>query len=354
MTTTKAHRAGFTLIEILVVLSIVSLLVALLMPAAQAAREAARRARCSYNLRQIGLAIHNYHDTFGSLPPGRFLTYDPRFAGSNPPCTAPAVDKSFLLFLLPAMEQPAFYNAINQDLTIFGPENTTVHGVAVASFACPSDPEAGYPRDLAAGALEPYAPDPPGGRRRMVFTSYSGCHGSIRVDAIPRPSNGCRVAGPLRAQADGPIGDISPIDFAAIFDGLSHTLFVAEKSTTDAARLSVVYPALFALHGWYASGNWGDTLMTTFYPPNPYDQLPALAADALLTSGSSRHPGGLNALMGDGSVRFVKDSIQSWPFDPSTGAPAGARRDPGGWWTGLPKPGVWQALATRSGGDNVD
>jgi prepilin-type N-terminal cleavage/methylation domain-containing protein len=353
MSRRDVRRPGFTLIEILVVLSIVGLLVALLLPAVQSAREAARRARCSNNLHQIGLAIHNYHDTFASLPPGRFLTYDPRYAGSNPPCTAPAADKSFLLYILPAMEQPGLYNAINQDLTIFGLENTTIHVVVVSSYACPSDPSAGSPNPLPAGALDPYAPDPPGGRWSMVFTSYSACYGSFRVDAVPRTTNGCRVAGPLLAQADGSFNDVAPIGFASISDGLSNTLFVAEKSTTDAARLAVVYPALSSLQGWYVSGNWGDTLMTTFYPPNPYDKVAALATNALLTSASSRHPDGFNALIGDGSVRFIKDSIQTWPFDPTTGNPSGAVLNPGGWWTSLPSPGIWQALATRAGGEVI-
>jgi prepilin-type N-terminal cleavage/methylation domain-containing protein/prepilin-type processing-associated H-X9-DG protein len=349
----KGPRAGFSLIEVLVVLAIVALLIALLLPAVQSAREAARRLRCGNNLKQIGLALHGYHDSFGSLPPGRFLTYDPRFAGNNPPCTSPAVDKSAHVFLLPFLEQAALYNAINQDLSIFGLENTTVHGVTVASFACPSDPGAGVTRPLAAGALLPFAPDPPGGRSMMVFTSYSACYGSYYVNVIPRIENGCQVPGPLRAQADGVISDISPIGFASISDGLSHTLAFAEKSATDALRMGEFTPLLTALHGWYVSGNWGDTLMTTFYPPNAYDRVALDSPNALLASGSSQHPGGLNALMADGSVRFIKDTIQTWPFEPSTGAPIGASVGPGGWWVNLPTPGVWQALATRAGGEAV-
>lgn len=349
-----ARASGLTLIEVLVVLAVVGLLVALLIPAVQAAREAASRARCGNNLRQVALACQNYHDAFGSLPPGRVLTYDPRFAGSNPPCTSPAVDKSFLVFILPMMEQAALYNAINQDLTIFGRENTTVHAVAVAGYACPSDPAAGARRDLPAGALAPYAADPPGGRHKMIFTSYAGNYGSYRVDAIPRASNDCQVAGPSRSQADGLLNDTAPIPLAAVTDGLSHTLLVAERSATDADRLGVLVPSLAGMQGWYVSGNWGDTLMTTFYPPNPYEKVAALAADALLSAGSGRHPGGLNVAMGDGSVRFVRSTISTWPFDPATGRPSGAVQAPGGWWTQLPRPAVWQAMATRAGADVAD
>jgi len=188
----------------------------------------------------------------------------------------------------------------------------------------------------------------------MTFTSYSACYGSIRVDAIPRPAGGCAVAGPLRAQANGVINDIAPLGFASISDGLSTTLFVAEKSTTAGYRYGAVYPAHYARYGWYVSGNWGDTMMTTFYPPNPYDEVSDLGSDALINAASSQHPGGLNGLMGDGSVRFIKDTIQTWPFEPSTGIPAGASRGPGGWWVHLPTPGIWQALATRSGSEPVN
>ncbi len=93
--------------------------------------------------------------------------------------------------------------------------------------------------------------------------------------------------------------------------------------------------------------------MTTFYPPNPYDKVSALGTSALLNSASSEHPGGINALMSDGSTRFIKDTIQTWPFEQTTGQPTGAVRNPGGWWTNLPKPGIWQALATRAGGELI-
>ena len=146
-----SHRAsgrslGFTLVELMVAISIISLLVGLLLPAAQSAREAARRAQCSNNLRQFGLALQNYHDAFGSLPPGRIKSYDPRYSGPKPPCTSSIVDKSLEVFALGFMEQTTLYNAINQDLAIIGGENSTVHSIAVSAFACPSDPMSGWPR----------------------------------------------------------------------------------------------------------------------------------------------------------------------------------------------------------------
>ena len=346
-----SQRRGFTLIECLVVISILSVLMALLMPAVQAAREAARRLQCSSHLRQIGLALHTYHDSQGAFPPGRQMTYDPRFAGVNPPCTAPIVDKSLLVRILPDLEQRPLYDAINQDVTIFGRENRTVHSTAVAVLACPSDPDSGHPREADPMTLTALGLADPGERPPMVFTSYSGMYGSFYVDAIPMPGAACRVPGPTASQADGVFNDLGPVRIASVGDGLSNTIFVVEKATSDLARLAASNPVLHARYGWYISGNWGDTLATAFYPPKSLARVSAAAGPVHAFAAGGRHPGGLNALMGDGSVRFVSASIDTWPFDPITGLPSGASRDPGGWWVDLPTPGIWQALATRSGGE---
>ena len=341
---------GFTLIELLVSISIISLLIALLLPAVQSVRESARRAQCCNNLKQFGLALQSYHDAFGSLPPGRIKSYDPRYAGTRPPCTSSIVDKSLEVFALGFMEQATVYNAINQDLAIIGGENSTVHTVAVSMFACPSDPMSGWPRDLNPGALTQYGvPDP----ARMVFTSYAGMIGSLPVIAQPLPSTNCVVPGALIAQCNGVFNDLSPIGLASATDGLSNTIFVAEKATTILQELIALNPQYAAQHGWYITGNWGDTLITALYPPNACDKVAPVAMTAWTNSASSMHPGGLNVLMGDGSVRFVKDSIQSWSFNPITGNPAGASQNGQGAWVNLPQSGVWQALSTRAGGEIV-
>ena len=126
------RRSGFTLIECLVVISIIGILVGLLLPAVQAAREAARRASCSNNLKQFGLALATYENSVGCFPPGRLMTYDPRFAGAAPPCTSRIVDKGILVMILPGTEHGDLYNAINQDLSILGRENRTVHAMSVS------------------------------------------------------------------------------------------------------------------------------------------------------------------------------------------------------------------------------
>ena len=346
----QSRAPAFALIEVLVSISIISLVIALILPAVQSARESARRAQCSNNLRQFGLALQNYHDAFSSLPPGRIKSYDPRYAGPRPPCTSSIVDKSLEVLALQFLEQTTVYNAINQDLAIIGGENSTVHRIAVSTFACPSDPMAGWPRNLNPGALTQYGvPDP----AFMVFTSYAGMIGSLPVLAQPLPSNHCIVPSSVFVQCNGVFNDVSPIRLASVSDGLSNTIFMTEKATAILQELNALNPKYAAQHGWYVTGNWGDTLITALYPPNACDKVAGGSMTAWTNSASSMHPGGLNVLMGDGSVRFLEDTIQTWPFNTISGNPAGASQNGQGAWVNLPPSGVWQALATRNGGEAV-
>jgi prepilin-type N-terminal cleavage/methylation domain-containing protein/prepilin-type processing-associated H-X9-DG protein len=347
-------RCGFTLVEVLVAISVISLLMALLLPAVQSAREAARRARCCNNLKQVGIALHAYDIAFGSFPTGRCKTYDPRYAGPNPPCTARMIDKSFLAMSLSELDQTSLYNSMNQSLTVFGYENRTIFPVAVAAFACPSDPEAGAARAADITTMVELGLASPGEVLTVSFTSYSGCFGSFDVIALPTPQNNCTVPAPLAAQSDGCLGDIAPIRPASVSDGLSQTILVSEKATTTFHILDEANPLLFSRYGWYFAGNMGDTLFTTFYPPNAYLRISPLAGSKVTFAASSLHPGGVNALFADGSVHFIKDSINTWPYDSLLGQPIGASQNTSGWWVGMPPAGVWQKLSTRSGGDFVD
>ena len=347
----RSHTIGFTLIELLVVVAVVAILIGLTLPAVQSAREAARRAQCQNYLKQIGLALHSYHDAFESLPPGRMMTYDPRFAGSNPPCTSAIVDKSVLVMILPFIEQSALYNAFNQDLTVIGRENRTVQSQVVGVYACPSDPGSPGPRAMDPQPLFESGLASQGEQLQAAFTSYSACYGSFYVQAIPRSATRCIIPPRLAAQADGVFNDLSPIRLASISDGLSHTMFASEKATIAFEQLKPVDPGVVGKYGWYFTGNFGDTLLTTFYPPNPFKKVASIAGPARLFAASSLHPGGVNVVMGDGSVRFIKETIESWPYDPSTGNPVGAVQSVEGWWGSPPPPGIWQALSTRAGGE---
>lgn len=289
------------------------------------------------NLRQIGLALHGYHEAVGSLPPGRYQLYDPRYTGPNPPCSATSVDKSFLVQILPYIDNLPLFNAINQNLAILGPENTTVWSVSISAFACPSDVAAGAPHVLNPAYLPTSGiPGLAGDRYLMVYTSYAGCFGSLNTRALPTESTNCFVASQKIAQNDGCFNDRSPIRFASVTDGLCQTICGAERTN---------FIDQFDKYGWYVTGNLGDTLFTALDPPNLFDA--AGSGQPVPGSASSFHPGGLNVLMCDASARFIKSSIQSWQFDLLRLRPAGATINPGGWWENLPTPGVWQHLATH-------
>ncbi|MFO0886515.1 MAG: DUF1559 domain-containing protein, partial [Pirellulales bacterium] len=137
-------RKGFTLVELLVVIAIIGVLVALLLPAIQTAREAARRASCSNNLRQVGLALQNYHDTFKTFPPSGFYGR-PNSSGGNPQL---AYHHTWVTAILPFLEQKPLYDAINFNLPAFNQTvaingvNTPLQSVEVPTMRCPSD--AGY------------------------------------------------------------------------------------------------------------------------------------------------------------------------------------------------------------------
>jgi prepilin-type N-terminal cleavage/methylation domain-containing protein/prepilin-type processing-associated H-X9-DG protein len=344
------RRLGFTLIELSVVISIVALLISLLLPAVSSARESARRMHCASNIRQFGIAFSLYHDRNNVLPPGRIKCYDPRYSSPIPGCTTTYVDKSIFISILPEIEQTNLYNTINQNLSIFSLENTTCHTVSVSLFACPSDPQSGFARDIPANRLAGVGvTDPPGHRNQMVFTSYSGITGSFEVDALPQPQLDCQPDVSKLSQCNGVFSDYSPITYASITDGLSSTAFLTEHSTTPLQRLThPLQRPPFELYGWYLSGNFACTLVTSFYPINAYKILPASSVTAIINSASSLHPGGVNLLLGDGSVRFVRETVDSWPFNPLSGNPSGAKLASDGSWTQVPANGIWQSLTTRS------
>src|SRR5262249_42642935 len=137
-------KRGFTLIELLVVIAIIAVLIALLLPAVQAAREAARRASCVNNLKQIGLALHNYEGTIGSFPRGVIsVLADPTWPLPAGNCTAFPTDLgpgwSLFAQLFPYLEQSTLSNSLNFSLTIADPSNQTTRETRVATYVCPSD-----------------------------------------------------------------------------------------------------------------------------------------------------------------------------------------------------------------------
>jgi len=325
-TGSTSRRRGFTLIEVLVVVAIIGLPAALLIPAVQSAREASLRAQCVNNLKQIGLALHGYHDVHGSLPVGVPFGSNPRLTKPTLTCAPNLIDKSLLIQILPQMEQAALYSAINLNTWIFEPENGTVPRASVGAYACPSDPEAGRPRDG-------YPPDPANGQPvmqpvPMTYTSYAGSRGIAHWPAWPDPRNNCRIDPTRLAQLKGCFIDVAAVSFPDITDGLSHTMMVAEKAVTTYRDLDQFQPLTFETVGWWVLGAETNTIFSTDSPPNTFKKVTRGAEGrgvaAWVESASSLHPDGANILMADGSARFVKESIQSWPIDTTSGQPSGA------------------------------
>ena len=328
------RKDGFTLIELLVAITIIGLLVALLLPAVQAAREAARRIGCSNNLKQIALAALNYESVWSILPRGGFLQSPAAGVGPVNPDGSLNVSGNLFLSLLPHLEQRALFNAMNFDVNLFTAINATVSATGVNTLWCPSDPGVGDPRTVPDGSF--YDPGP----FTMQYSSYSGCMGTWWM----LPKNNSRMNGPYLGEGAIPL--------ASITDGLSQTIALGEHTR------AILGPDDQLEYHWWASGLFGDTLFISLYPMNPQRTMADFPdiGGAYTLAASSQHPGGCNFAFVDGSVRFLKESIDSWKVDPVSGLPPGISFDVNG--LVQVKPGarfpVYQALSTRNGGEVID
>jgi prepilin-type N-terminal cleavage/methylation domain-containing protein/prepilin-type processing-associated H-X9-DG protein len=355
------RRRGFTLIELLVVIAIIAVLIALLLPAVQAAREAARRIQCTNNLKQLALAASNYHDVNGSFPGG---SYSP---AAKPQIWHFAQNFSVFVRMLPFTEQSPMFNAVNFNMNYGSYTNVTIAGVRLASLICPSDTN-NTPtllRTVASGAATPgwnfgvnNSPDqPPDNTFPQAFSSYAGSMGTFPVSW--QQSFLSSATGPAEfASINGVIYNDSSVNISSITDGTSNTFLFGEHARTNLMS----YDPGFALSdGQWNSGRFYDTLFATWYPPNVgLSGGNAGSTGSIINGGfypetaTSQHPGGVNMAFCDGSVRFVKNSISSWSFNPSTNAPIGVSLTnfvysiaPGSFI------GVWQQLSTKSGGEVV-
>ena len=346
--TRHASQRGFTLIELLVVLAIIGLLVGLILPAVQNAREAARRMQCANNLKQIALALRNYESAIGALPAG--VTFMP-----NPHTGILASSHSLFVSMAPYMEQQSLFNAMNFDLSVWTGANLTVSGIGISSLWCPSD--GGVERmqsvDPGAGFYDPLPPT----LLRMYYTSYTANAGTWF-----QATTGFTATSRARlSQMNGLFYPLSYVRQADIRDGTSQTLAFGEHAHSLLDQDSYLY------WHWWDSGNFGDTVFNTLYPLNPQRKMADVAggfsdafADTYVEACSSRHPGGANFAFADGSVRFLRDSINSWRIDPVTGFPVGVSQHPlpnqgDGLYEMAPgtELGVYQKLSTRKGNEVI-
>jgi prepilin-type N-terminal cleavage/methylation domain-containing protein len=307
----KRHLArGFTLIELLVVIAIIAILIALLLPAVQQAREAARRTQCRNNLKQIGLALHNYHDTFRLFPPGVI-----RDGQNNSEAWG------WTVFILPFLEQANLYNQLDPDAyrlrdllaglnpTFPAPTaNAAILQNPLSVFICPSDPNSGRAherRDWDAG-LGRRA----GGLPEPFYTgilNYVGNWGTATNRNGAHPTSGNSLNNPLSGDCLGVLFFNSRIQIRDISDGTTNTIMVGERDSPVCWAGSwpgVPNPNGIARTGVYHVLGSSRAVMNGIN----LDQTNDNCSEGF----SSMHTGGAHFVLGDGSVRFISENIHHY------------------------------------------
>lgn len=345
--TRTSKSAAFTLIELLVAIAIIAVLIALLLPAIQRAREAARRTQCRNNLKQLGLALQNYSDTFSSLPPAVVIAdVGGRLVSGG---------WSVHARLLPFLEQSGGYNAVNFDFAYDHPTNVTVAQMNVEVFMCPSDPDTlPYPHSFGLAGVTSYGwnmgdwyvwggANPSGtnyaNRPRGAFFVNSGVRERDFVDGLSNSMIGAEVKARQRYFRDcaGLSTRFTPYSFPAIGDD---PYTVAPEYVSGVGCNATLRDSG---HTEWVDGHVHQSGVTTAWTPNRRIENGSTGAryDIDITgirevnlgptfsavTSRSHHPGGVHVLLGDGSVRFVSDNINGT---------------------------AWRAVGTIAGGESVD
>ena len=336
-----ARRRGFTLIELLVVIAIIAVLIALLLPAVQAAREAARRSQCINNLKQIGLALHNYHQSIGSFPMGVSYTLG---TSANHYYWG---QWSAQALMLPYLEQQAIYSACNFNLPLDDggsggtQANSTVNQTVINAFLCPSDGNAGkisgninsYYLSEGTTALTP-STNPYQTTGLFTFQlAYSIANVTDGTSNTIAASEGL-VGPPTNVLARGTtymnVGEATTPDAFQTLTAGQQAPGTVIPATLAKCQSSTAGIASTRGNQW-ANGDTNYTMFNTIVPPNS-TQYPWGACksggggvdDAEYVNANSNHSGGCNVAMADGSVKFIKSTI-AWQ--------------------------VWWSLGTKSGGE---
>lgn len=290
-------RVGFTLIELLVVMAIIGVLLALLLPAVQAAREAARATECRNNLKQIALALHNYHDRTGVLPPA--WTADPFFLTQG---------WGWGAMLLPDMEQMTLFQQLRFDESLTSTASRQWHLHTVKTFVCPSDafPLSGtvivqvpdwWPPFPATSA---YFHPPPPILFPMAKSNYPAVYGSTAADDDPDTGNGLFFRN-------------SSVRLRDVVDGTSQTLMIGERRTTQRQKKDFMGNDLtyVDMTTWIGVLPWCSDPSSRVVGSG---HVPPATADRSFPGFNSQHSGGTFFALADGSVRIISNSIDTTTY----------------------------------------